>query len=49
MLNIVDDVTRECLRALVAIPICGRQVVRALADLVAERGSPKMIVGDNGT
>jgi len=49
VLNIVDDVTRECIRAVVDTSISGRRVVRELADLVAERGSPKMIVSDNGT
>jgi len=49
VLNIVDDVTRECIRAVVDTSISGRRVVRELADLVAERGAPKMIVSDNGT
>ena len=49
VLNIVDDVTRECLRAVVDTSISGKRVVRELADLVAERGAPKMIVSDNGT
>ncbi len=49
MLNIVDDVTRECLRAVVDTSISGRRVVRELAELIAERGKPKMIVSDNGT
>jgi len=49
VLNIVDDVTRECLRAVVDTSISGRRVVRELTDLVAERGTPKMIVSDNGT
>ena len=49
VLNIVDDVTRECLRAVVDTSISGRRVVRELADLIAERGTPKMIVSDNGT
>ena len=47
VLNIVDDVTRECLRAVVDTSISGKRVVRELADLVAERGAPKMIVSDN--
>lgn len=46
VLNIVDDVTRECLRAVVDTSISGRRVVRELADLIVERGSPKMIVSD---
>ena len=49
VLNIVDDVTRECIQAVVDTPIWGRRVVRELADLIAERGRPKMIVSDNGT
>ena len=49
VLNIVDDITRECLRAVVDTSISGRRVVRELADLVVERGAPKMIVSDNGT
>ena len=44
MLNAVDDVTREWLRALVDRSIPGRGVVRELGDLIAERGCPKMIV-----
>ena len=47
VLNIVDDVTRECLRAVVDTSISGRRVVRELADLVAERGKPNTIVSDN--
>nr|WP_230772844.1 IS3 family transposase [Sphingomonas sp. Leaf4] len=49
VLNIVDDVTRECLRAVVDTSISGRRVVRELTDLFAERGRPKTIVSDNGT
>jgi transposase InsO family protein len=49
VLNIVDDVTRECLRAVPETSISGRRVVRELADLIAERGKPGMIVSDNGT
>jgi len=46
--NIVDDVTRECLRAVPDTSISDRRVVRELADLIAERGKPGMIVRDNG-
>ena len=49
VLNIVDDVTRECLRAVPDTSISGRRVVRELTDLIAERGKPGMIVSDNGT
>lgn len=47
VLNIVDDVTRECLAAVVDTSISGRRVVRALKDLIADRGKPRMIVSDN--
>ncbi|MDP3907693.1 IS3 family transposase [Novosphingobium sp.] len=49
VLNIVDDVTRECLRAVPDTSISGRRLVRELTDLIAERGKPGMIVSDNGT
>ena len=49
VLNIVDDVTRECLRAVPDTSISGRRVVRELAELIAERGKPGTIVSDNGT
>ncbi len=49
VLNIVDDVTRECLRAVVDTSISGRRVVREMANLIAERSRPKIIVSDNGT
>jgi putative transposase len=48
VLNIVDDFTRECLRAVVDTSISGKRVVRELADLVAERGKPNTIGSDNG-
>jgi len=49
VLNIVDAVTRECLRAVVDTSISGKRIVRELVDLAAERGRPGMIVSDNGT
>jgi transposase InsO family protein len=49
ILNIVDDVMRECLAAIPDISIPGRQVVRKLTALVNRRGKPGMIVSDNGT
>lgn len=49
VLSIVDDVTRECLRALADTSISGRRVMRELADLITERGRPKMIVSNNRT
>jgi putative transposase len=49
VLNIVDDVTRECLAAVPDTSISGVRVVRELTALVARRGKPEMIVSDNGT
>jgi putative transposase len=49
ILNVVDDVTRECLAAVPDTSICGKRVVRELTDLIAVRGKPDMIVSDNGT
>ena len=49
VLNIVDDVTRECLAAIPDTSISGRRVARELAALIERRGKPGMIVSDNGT
>ncbi|MGA9207917.1 MAG: IS3 family transposase [Terriglobales bacterium] len=49
ILNIVDEVTRECLAAIPDISISGKRVARELTMLVAWRGKPRMIVSDNGT
>ena len=49
ILNIVDDVTRECLAAIPDISISGRRVARELTALIERRGKPGMIVSDNGT
>ena len=49
VLNIVDDVTRECLAAIPDTSISGKRVVRELTGLIAVRGKPGMIVSDNGT
>lgn len=49
MLNIVDDVTRECLAAIPDTSISGRRVARELTELIAWRGKPGMIASDNGT
>jgi len=47
VLNVVDDVTRECLAAVPDTSISGRRVVRELTELIAQRGKPRMIVSDN--
>jgi putative transposase len=49
ILNIVDDVTRECLAAIPDTSISGRRVARELTALIEGRGKPQMIVSDNGT
>ena len=47
VLNVVDDVTRECLAAVPDTSISGRRVVRELTQLIEQRGKPGMIVSDN--
>jgi transposase InsO family protein len=49
ILNIVDDVTRECLAAISDTSISGRRVARELTMLIEIRGKPGMVVSDNGT
>ena len=45
-LNVVDDVTRECLAAIPDTSISGRRVTRELTALIERRGKPGMIVSD---
>jgi putative transposase len=49
ILNIVDDVTKECLGAIPETSISGRRVARELTTIVERRGKPGMIVSDHGT
>ena len=49
ILNVVDDVTRECLAALPDTSISGRRVARDLARVMERQGKPGMIISDNGT
>jgi putative transposase len=49
ILNIMDDVTRECLAAIPDTSISGRRVATVLSELVERRGKPRMIVSDKGT
>ena len=49
VLNVVDDVTKECLGAIPDTSISGRRVARELTAIVARRGKPGSIVSDNGT
>jgi putative transposase len=49
ILNVLDDVTRECLPAIPDTSISGQRVARELTDLIERRGKPALIVSDNGT
>ncbi len=49
ILNVVDDVTKECLAAIVDTSISGRRVARELTAVIARRGKPDLIVSDHGT
>jgi transposase InsO family protein len=49
ILNIVDDVTRECLAAIPDTSISGVRVARELDAVIKRRGKPGMIVSDHGT
>ncbi len=49
ILNIVDEVTKECLGAIPDTSISGRRVARELTAVVQRRGKPGMIVSDHGT
>jgi len=49
ILNVIDDVTKECLMAVADTSISGKRVARELTALVAWRGRPALIVSDHGT
>jgi putative transposase len=49
ILCVVDNFSRECLAAVVDTSLGGVRVVRELERLVNERGTPEVIVSDNGT
>jgi transposase InsO family protein len=49
ILNVIDDVTKECLAAIANTSISGRRVARELDAVVAWRGRPDLIVSDHGT
>ncbi len=49
LLNIVDDVTKECLGAIPDTSISGRRVARELTAIIERHGKPGMIVSDHGT
>jgi transposase InsO family protein len=49
VLNVIDDVTKECLGAIPDTSIPGRRVARELDAIIGRRGKPGMVVSDNGT
>lgn len=49
VLNIIDDVTKQCLGAIADTSISGHRVARELAAIIQRHGKPGMIVSDNGT
>ena len=49
ILSIVDQCSRECLGLVVDTSLSGARVARELDCIIEERGSPKVIVSDNGT
>jgi transposase InsO family protein len=49
ILNVVDDVTRECLAAVPDTSISGKRVARELTAIIEHRGKPTVIISDHGT
>ena len=49
VLTVIDDCTRECIALVADTSLSGRRVARELSQLMLQRGTPKMIVSDNGT
>jgi len=49
ILNVIDDVTKECLAAIPDTSISGRRVARELDEIIRRRGKPELIVSDHGT
>ncbi len=48
LLAVVDDFTRNCLALEVDTSIGGRRVVKVLQRLVETRGTPAVLITDNG-
>jgi putative transposase len=49
ILNVIDDVTKECLGAIPDTSISGKRMARELDEIIRRRGKPQLIVSDNGT
>jgi transposase InsO family protein len=48
ILNVIDDVAKDCLAVIADTSISGRRVARELDAVVAWRGRPDLIVSDHG-
>jgi putative transposase len=49
VLCVIDDFSRECLACVVDTSLSGQRVARELDNIARLRGSPCMVVSDNGT
>ena len=49
ILTVIDEYSRECLALVADTSISGHRLARELTCLMEERGSPQVIVSDNGT
>ena len=49
ILAVVDDFTRACLCLVADTSLSGKRVARELDAIIARRGTPLMVVSDNGT
>ncbi len=49
ILTVIDEYSRECLALVADTSISGHRLARELTCLMEERGSPEVIVSDNGT
>ena len=49
ILTVIDEYSRECLALVADTSISGHRLARELTCLMKERGSPEVIVSDNGT
>lgn len=48
LLTVIDECTRECLAIAVDVSLPGRKVVAVLERIASTRGSPAVLVSDNG-
>jgi putative transposase len=47
--NMIDDVTKECLAAVIETSVSGRSAARELTAPIVRRGKPDLIVSDHGS